>query len=150
MYGMKTAVNGCMDLLHAGHINVIQLALQYAQGGKVLILLNSDKSIKRTKGEGRPYQDIVTRAHNIEKVVTAWCQKHNDYPRVEIAIFDTEEELLDRLAKFQPHMIVRGHDRPIEEITYFGYWPILIVPRTVDRNGVEVSTTRTAKERNAE
>ena len=150
MYGMKTVVNGCFDLIHAGHINLIHLALEYAQGGKVLILINSDESIRRMKGNKRPYQDVVTRGHNIEKVITLWCQKRREQPSTKIAIFNTEEELMERLIKFQPHMIIRGHDRPIETITGYGKWPILIVPRTVDCNGIEISTTRTAKERNAE
>ena len=147
---MKTAVNGCFDLIHAGHINVIHLALEYSQGGKVLVLINSDESIRKMKGEGRPYQSIVTRGHNVEKIITAWCQKRLEYPKTRVVIFDSEDDLLAKLTEFQPDMIIRGHDRPVETITGYGKWPILIVPRTVDYNGIEVSTTRTARERNAE
>jgi len=147
---MKTVINGCFDLINKGHINLIHLGLKYAQSGTLLVLINSDKSVREMKGTHRPYDDVVTRGSNIEKIIHKWCQKNRDYLRTKVEIFGTEKELEKKLERFQPDMIIRGHDRPVEEITGYGKWPILIVPRTVDENGIEVSTTRTAQERGKE
>jgi D-glycero-beta-D-manno-heptose 1-phosphate adenylyltransferase len=52
--------NGCFDILHRGHIEYLSKA---RDKGEVLIIgLNSDASVKRIKGEGRPVQDESSRA----------------------------------------------------------------------------------------
>ena len=52
--------NGCFDILHRGHIEYLS---QSRDRGAVLIIgLNSDASVKRIKGEGRPVQDEMSRA----------------------------------------------------------------------------------------
>jgi len=52
--------NGCFDILHRGHIEV--LAKTADIGDKLVIALNSDLSIKQLKGEGRPVLDQYTRS----------------------------------------------------------------------------------------
>ena len=50
--------NGCYDLLHAGHVSYLQRARKY---GDILIVgLNSDASVRLTKGPGRPIVPIVS------------------------------------------------------------------------------------------
>jgi rfaE bifunctional protein nucleotidyltransferase chain/domain len=44
--------NGCFDLLHVGHVRYFRAAKQL--GGKVIVAVNSDASVRRLKGEGRP------------------------------------------------------------------------------------------------
>ena len=54
--------NGCFDILHQGHI---QLLLEAAELGNKLVLgLNTDASVKRLKGEGRPVTDDSTRVES--------------------------------------------------------------------------------------
>jgi len=43
---------GCFDILHAGHVRFLEKAKNY--GDYLIVLLNSDKSIRRLKGKGRP------------------------------------------------------------------------------------------------
>ncbi|PCJ63278.1 MAG: D-glycero-beta-D-manno-heptose 1-phosphate adenylyltransferase [Planctomycetota bacterium] len=53
------SINGCFDLLHPGHLLVLQEAKK--QGDVLVVGLNSDESIKRLKGEGRPINDGFSR-----------------------------------------------------------------------------------------
>ena len=127
------------------------MSLEYSYNGRILILINSDKSIKELKNNKRPYDDVVTRGHNIEKVITKWCQRNKEYPKTEIKIFNNEEELTNLIDRFEPNMIIKGNDRPdTRKIIGSGKWPILIVPRLIDKNGDEISTSKIAKERGAE
>ncbi len=61
----KTLVstNGCFDLLHLGHIEYLQSAKRF--GDVLLVGVNSDASVRKLKGRGRPVQDETTRALQI-------------------------------------------------------------------------------------
>src|SRR6201982_1751393 len=52
--------NGCFDILHPGHVKVLTAAR--AACDRLIVGLNSDASVKRLKGEGRPVQDERARA----------------------------------------------------------------------------------------
>ncbi len=52
--------NGCFDLLHVGHIRYLHAAKEL--GGKVVVALNSDASVRELKGEGRPLMNEQERA----------------------------------------------------------------------------------------
>ncbi len=54
------ATNGCFDILHPGHIHYLQQAKQL--GDRLIVLVNSDASVKRLKGEGRPINPLPHRA----------------------------------------------------------------------------------------
>ena len=52
--------NGCFDLLHVGHIRYLRAAKQL--GGRVIVAVNSDASVRTLKGEGRPRTPAAERA----------------------------------------------------------------------------------------
>src|SRR3546814_6710406 len=52
--------NGCFDLLHPGHVSLIRQAK--AQCDRLIVGINSDASVRRLKGEGRPVQNDASRA----------------------------------------------------------------------------------------
>ncbi|HZD30036.1 MAG TPA: adenylyltransferase/cytidyltransferase family protein [Candidatus Angelobacter sp.] len=52
--------NGCFDLLHVGHIRYLSGAK--ALGGKLLVAMNSDESVRRLKGDGRPLMPAAERS----------------------------------------------------------------------------------------
>ena len=52
--------NGCFDLLHVGHVRYLRGAK--ALGGKLIVAINSDDSVRRIKGEGRPAMPAAERA----------------------------------------------------------------------------------------
>jgi rfaE bifunctional protein nucleotidyltransferase chain/domain/rfaE bifunctional protein kinase chain/domain len=58
--GTVVAAGGCFDLLHAGHVHLLQQARQL--GDALVILLNSDRSVLELKGPGRPIVPAVDRA----------------------------------------------------------------------------------------
>jgi D-beta-D-heptose 7-phosphate kinase/D-beta-D-heptose 1-phosphate adenosyltransferase len=105
--GGKTVVwtNGCFDLLHVGHVRGLQEARRL--GDLLIVGINSDVSVRRLKGPGRP---IVPEAQRQEVLAALGCVDH-------VVVFgeDTPTESLRRL---QPDIHCKGHDwatRPIPE-----------------------------------
>ena len=134
---MKIIVNGCFDLFHDGHRYLLGLACDWAGKGEVLVLLNSDHSVKELKGENRPIDNEDNRRYNI----TQFCRESSPETRLAIAPFSTEEELAKYIDEFQPDMIVKGNDRPdVRDIVGSENWPICIVPR-LKKEGKDISTT---------
>jgi len=95
--------NGCFDLLHGGHIELLQKSK--ALGDILVIGLNSDSSVRSLKGENRPIQNQAERA----KVLAAL--KYVDY----IILFDekTPENLIRGI---RPDILVKGDDYKITEV----------------------------------
>jgi len=95
--------NGCFDLLHKGHIEYLADA---ADKGDVLIVgINSDKSVKRIKGDDRPIQDETSRILTLAslKMVTA------------VVPFD-EDTPYELIREIRPDVLVKGSDYSEEEI----------------------------------
>ena len=89
--------NGCFDILHRGHIEYLSKA---ANNGDILIVgLNTDKSVKKIKGSGRPYQDEKSRALILASLhfVTA-------------VILFNEETPYELIKLIQPDVLVKGSD----------------------------------------
>jgi rfaE bifunctional protein nucleotidyltransferase chain/domain len=55
-----TLANGCFDLLHVGHVRYLRAAK--ALGGRLIVAINSDESVRALKGEGRPVMPAEERA----------------------------------------------------------------------------------------
>lgn len=55
-----TLANGCFDLLHVGHVRYLHAAKQL--GGRLVVAVNDDQSVRRLKGEGRPIMPAEERA----------------------------------------------------------------------------------------
>jgi D-glycero-beta-D-manno-heptose 1-phosphate adenylyltransferase len=55
-----TLANGCFDLLHVGHVRYLHAAKEL--GGRLIVAINSDDSVRRLKGEGRPLMPAEERA----------------------------------------------------------------------------------------
>ena len=95
--------NGCFDLLHIGHISLFESAKGY--GDKLVIGLNSDKSVERIKGNSRPIISEYNRAKVLSsiKFVDAIC------------LF--EEDTLEKMIKIiKPDYLVKGVDYQKNEI----------------------------------
>jgi D-beta-D-heptose 7-phosphate kinase/D-beta-D-heptose 1-phosphate adenosyltransferase len=101
----KTLVftNGCFDVLHVGHIRYLKEAA--ALGDALMIGLNSDVSVRKLKGEGRPVNSQDERAEML--LALRWV----DY----VVIFDEEtpEDLIEAVA---PAYLVKGGDWATESI----------------------------------
>lgn len=91
------ATSGCFDILHAGHVTYLEEAKML--GDVLVVMLNSDSSVKFLKGKERPIVSQTERS-----VVIAGLQSV-DY----VVIFD-EETPCGEYAKLQPDIIVKGGD----------------------------------------
>lgn len=95
--------NGCFDLVHPGHVAL--LAEARTRCDRLVVALNTDASVKRLKGEGRPVQDLLSRAAVIGSLrsvdlVTTFDQ-------------DTPAELISAL---KPNVLIKGADYRIDEV----------------------------------
>lgn len=95
--------NGCFDLLHLGHFSYLMEAR--ALGHKLVLGLNSDKSVKRLKGEERPVNDQETR-------LIALASLHY----VDAVIIFEEDTPLELIKVIEPDILVKGGDYKIEDI----------------------------------
>ena len=110
--------NGCFDLLHVGHIKYLSKAKDL---GDILIIgLNSDKSVKKLKGNNRPINSFEDRA----KLLAA-------LKSVDLVIMFEEQTPENLIKEIIPDVLVKGGDYDIKEIV--GY-------QTVIDNGGQVKT----------
>lgn len=102
--GMKVVfTNGCFDILHRGHIEYLSKA---ADMGDVLVVgLNTDASVKRLKGEGRPVNNEEARALVLASL--------SFVDAVVLFDDDTPYELIKAI---RPDVLVKGADYKVEEI----------------------------------
>jgi rfaE bifunctional protein nucleotidyltransferase chain/domain len=100
--------NGCFDLLHVGHVRSLRAAR--ALGDVLLVGLNSDVSVRRLKGPGRPLMPASERAEILAELACV--------DRVVVFEEDTPEAAL---ARFRPDIHCKGtdyappHGKPIPE-----------------------------------
>ncbi len=97
--------NGCFDLLHDGHIDLIKQARATAPNAKLIIGLNSDKSVRLLKGPTRPFNNQLLRADILGGLseVSAIC------------IFD-DETPLNLVAAIRPDILIKGKDYEGREV----------------------------------
>ena len=89
--------NGCFDLLHKGHIDLLKKASTY---GDILIVgLNSDNSVKILKGIDRPIENEITRSKKLLEI-----------SNVDFVIIFNSETPKDLIIKIMPDVLVKGGD----------------------------------------
>ena len=95
--------NGCFDLLHKGHLDLLSNAAGF--GDKLFVGLNSDKSVKKLKGDSRPVQNEKIRA---QKLLELKYVNH-------VIIFEdlTPQKLIHAIS---PDVLVKGGDYKKSEI----------------------------------
>lgn len=95
--------NGVFDILHEGHIAVLAEAASFAD---VLIVgVNSDASVKKIKGEGRPVNGEASRALIIASLIM-----------VDAVVIFNEETPIEIIKIIQPDVLIKGGDYSLETI----------------------------------
>lgn len=95
--------NGCFDILHAGHVGYLEQARK--QGDRLILAVNSDASVKRLKGEGRPINPVERRMAVLAGLEAVdWVVSFED---------DTPERLLKLI---KPDILVKGGDYSRKEV----------------------------------
>jgi len=137
--GKLIFTNGCFDVLHAGHEAL--LAFAKTQSGIVVVGLNSDESVRKLKGEGRPVNTARARANQLLKT--------GSVDLIVIYNEDTPQAITDYL---EPDVLIKGDDYRFEttvgapevrqrggEVLFFKKVP-----------GLSTSSILSGKERNSE
>jgi D-beta-D-heptose 7-phosphate kinase/D-beta-D-heptose 1-phosphate adenosyltransferase len=125
---INVVVNGTFDILHRGHIEMLEYAKSL--GGHLLVCIDTDSRVSELKGIDRPINKQTDRAFMLQSlrcVDTVWC-------------FDDEEELEEILEKYKPDVMVKGSDyrgKPIvgahlcKEIKFYELVPNYSTTRTI-------------------
>lgn len=97
------ATSGCFDLLHAGHVAFLEQARRL--GDRLVVLVNSDASVRRLKGSDRPLQPVADRVAVLSALAAV--------DQVEVFDEDTPARALERL---RPAVFAKGGDYRIEDL----------------------------------
>jgi len=120
-------VNGCFDVLHPGHIELLKYARSL--GDYLIVAIDSDRKVAEMKGPERP----IFSQHDRSIMLAAI--RHVDV----VHVFDTKEELEDLLESISPDIMVVGSDWKGKEVVGSQYAKSV---RFFDRLG-DYSTTKT-------
>ncbi len=99
-----TWLNGCFDVLHAGHIQLFKKA--WEQGNDVIVGIDSDERIRKAKGDCRPVNSLENRMLFLQAI---------KYIRAVIP-FNTDEELNANIKRLKPEVFVIGEEYRDKEI----------------------------------
>lgn len=91
-------VNGTFDILHPGHVAMLNTARSL--GNYLIVCIDTDRRVKELKGDKRPINDQVFRKAMLQNL------KAVDI----VEFFDSEEELIEILQLYQPDIMVKGSD----------------------------------------
>ena len=95
--------NGCFDLLHVGHVRYLRGAK--ALGGRVVVAVNSDASVRHLKGEGRPVMPAAERAELLAALE----------PVDAVVIFD-EPDVRALVRELRPDVHAKGTDYTADSV----------------------------------
>jgi rfaE bifunctional protein nucleotidyltransferase chain/domain len=95
--------NGCYDLIHSGHIDL--LSKSKSKGDKLIVGLNSDRSVKKLKGNDRPIQNFDDRAIILDAI--------NSVDMVVGFDDDNPDKIIKELL---PNILVKGGDYSIDNV----------------------------------
>jgi D-beta-D-heptose 7-phosphate kinase/D-beta-D-heptose 1-phosphate adenosyltransferase len=95
--------NGCFDLLHVGHVRSLEQAR--AQGDRLVVALNTDASVRRNKGPGRP---IVPARQRAEVLGALAC--------VDFVVLFAEATPLATIKALRPDVLAKGGDWALDAI----------------------------------
>jgi len=100
----KVFVNGTFDVIHRGHLAMLNFAKFH--GDFLLVGIDSDRRVKEMKGNERPFNDQETRKEIMEnfKAVNG------------VKIFDSDEELINMIKEYEPDIMILGSDYSDERV----------------------------------
>ena len=98
-----TLANGCFDLLHVGHVRYLHAAKEL--GGRLVVALNSDESVRSLKGEGRPLMPAEERA----EILAALAD-------VDAVVIFREHDVCAIIREIHPDIHAKGTDYTAESV----------------------------------
>ena len=94
----KVFVNGAFDVLHSGHLDLLDFAGML--GGHLLVAIDTDARIEYNKGIGRPFNPLSIRKHIMSMLK----------PVNSVRVFGSDQELVDIIRQYKPDVMVKGSD----------------------------------------
>ena len=94
----KVFVNGAFDVLHSGHLDMLDYAASL--GDHLLVAIDTDTRIEYNKGKGRPFNKMSIRKRLMMSLK----------PVNSVSVFNTDQELIDLIRRFEPDIMVKGSD----------------------------------------
>ena len=95
--------NGCFDLLHVGHVRYLHAAKQL--GGRLIVAINSDESVRNLKGEGRPLMPDTERA----EIIAALAD-------VDAVVIFSEPDVRALIRELRPDVQAKGTDYTADSV----------------------------------
>lgn len=95
---IKVFVNGTFDILHPGHIDLLNYAKSC--GDYLMVAIDSDCRVQKRKGQNRPINDLYFRKKMMQSIK----------PVDEVNHFSTDQELTQIIQDYEPHIMVVGSD----------------------------------------
>ena len=98
-----TLANGCFDLLHVGHVRYLQAAKKL--GGRLIVAVNSDDSVRALKGEGRPLMPAAERAEILAAIAD-----------VDAVVIFPERDVRAIIREIRPDVHAKGTDYTVDSV----------------------------------
>lgn len=98
-----TLANGCFDLLHVGHVRYLHAAKEL--GGRLIVAINSDDSVRSLKGEGRPLMPAEERA----EILAALSD-------VDAVVIFPERDVRALISEIRPDVQAKGTDYTADSV----------------------------------
>jgi rfaE bifunctional protein nucleotidyltransferase chain/domain len=98
-----TLANGCFDLLHVGHVRYLHAAREL--GGKLIVAVNADASVRALKGEGRPMMPAEERAEILASLED-----------VDAVVVFPEDDVRPIIREIRPDFHAKGTDYTAESV----------------------------------
>ena len=98
-----TLANGCFDLLHVGHIRYLRAAKEL--GGRLVVAINSDESVRALKGDGRPLMPAAERAEILASLAD-----------VDAVVIFPEPDVRALVREIRPDVQAKGTDYTAESV----------------------------------
>ena len=126
----RVIVNGTFDILHRGHLELLDYAKSC--GSHLVVAIDTDERVKELKGESRPVNSQYDRKFHLEMLK----------PVDKVVLFNSKEELIEIIKDYQPDIMVKGSDYKGRSVVGETYVPQVIY---YERIGA-YSTTKTIQD----
>lgn len=98
--------NGCFDVLHDGHMHFLDRCK--AQCDYLIVALNTDRDVRRLKGEGRPFQTLEQRIQGLQALCSATVDA--------VVPFEGDDHLRLLICALNPVVLFKGSDYELPQI----------------------------------